>query len=79
MWRRIICCLGKTNYKQARQCTYKGIELPTNNHFCCAKARSTPYSEFVSVAFVLQYAQRIRRSILSVVFQAVPYSFHIIS
>ena len=40
MWRRIIRYLRKINYKQARQCTYKGTEVPSHNHFCCAKARS---------------------------------------
>jgi hypothetical protein len=53
-------------YKQDRQCVFKrNIETRSRNHCCRRKAINIGYSEFVSVALVIQHAKRMRRIILS--------------
>jgi hypothetical protein len=58
-----------------RHCTYKGkTEARSRNHRCRGKAKSLTYSQWVSVAFFIQHAKRMRRVILpSVACLAVPY------
>ena len=41
------------------------IKARSRNHFCCGKAISITYSEFVSAAFFIQHAKRMRRIIQS--------------
>ena len=45
--------------------TSKNIEARSRNHFCRAKTKHITYSECVSVALVLQDAERMRRILLS--------------
>jgi hypothetical protein len=61
--------------EQEGQCTYKrNIEARSRNHFCREKAIRITYSEYVSVALVIQHAKRMRHIILpSVACLAVPY------
>jgi hypothetical protein len=40
------------------------IEALSRNHFCCGKAISISYSEYVSKALVIQLSVRMRRIIL---------------
>jgi len=62
-------------HEQERQRTYKrNIEARLRNHCCRGKANIVTHSECVSVALVIQYANRMRRIILSFVASlAVPY------
>jgi hypothetical protein len=62
MCKRAACMLCPL---KDRQCTYKrSIETRSRNRCCRRKARSTTYSECVSVALVIQHAKRMRRIIL---------------
>jgi hypothetical protein len=58
------------------QCTHKSnTETRSRNHCCSGKAISITYSECLSVALVIQHAQRMRRIILSsVACPGLPYS-----
>jgi hypothetical protein len=60
---------------QDRQDTYKcNNEARLRNDCYCVKAVSVTYSEYMSVALVIQHAKRMRRTILSsVVCPALPY------
>ena len=42
----------------------RNVEARSHNHFCRGKAISITYSEYVSVALVIQDAKRMRRIIL---------------
>jgi hypothetical protein len=42
-------------------CEKRNIELRSRNHCCCGKAIRTTYSEYVTVALVIQHANRVRR------------------
>jgi hypothetical protein len=63
--------------RQDRRCTYKrNIDARSRNHYCRRKAISIIHSECVSVALVIQHAERMRRIILSfVTCLAVPYFY----
>ena len=51
--------------KTDRQFTYeRNIEARSRNHYCSGKAISITYSECVSVALVIQEANRMRRVML---------------
>jgi len=48
------------------QCTYKrNIEARSRDYFCRGRVASITYSQCVSLALVIQHANRIRRIILS--------------
>ena len=49
------------------------IAVRSDDHCCCAEARSVKYSECVSVALVIQHAMRMRPFMLSVACPVVPY------
>jgi hypothetical protein len=74
--RTSIICLQlviSSQKRQDRQCTYKR-NIETRNCYCRGKAISITYSECVSVALVIQHAERMRRIIFSAVAcLALPY------
>jgi hypothetical protein len=47
--------------KQDKQCTHNATQARSRDH-CCGKAKSITYTTFASVAFVVDYAQRMRLS-----------------
>ena len=67
-------------FKEDTQCMYKRNILARSCRHCCrGQTIGGTYSEFVSVALIIQHAMRMRRVTLSSVGSlTVPY-FHIIS
>jgi hypothetical protein len=51
--------------RQAMYTVKRNIEARSHNHCCHGKAVVVTYSEFVSVALVIQHAKRMRRVIMS--------------
>jgi hypothetical protein len=63
-----------TRANKAGNIVQRNVEARSCNYCCGGKAINTTYSEYVSVALVIQHAKRIRRSILSsVVCLNLPY------
>ena len=68
-------------FKEDTQCMYKRNILARSCRHCCrGQTIGGTYSEFVSVALIIQHAKRMRRIILSsVACPDLPYFFRIIS
>jgi hypothetical protein len=58
---------------------YSNIEKRSRDHCCRDKAISIAYSEYVSVALVIQHAKRMRRIILPSVARVVLKTFSTLS
>ena len=72
-----VCDIVERRSIEFAVCYKRNIEARSRNHFCRGKARSTTYSECVSVALVNQHAKSMHRSILSsVACLALPYFSH---
>ena len=68
------------HFNQDTQCVYeRKIEARLCHHCCRGQAMSVIYSEFESVAFIIQHAMRMGRVTLSSLGSLTVLYFHIIS